>query len=594
MGLRRKDSKNALTTCRGVTDRGRACRRALASPKNSSRYDGAVVITDNDEDPAMFFCHQHKAQAEHLHADEVSVVSIQGRHSLEEVFRNLGLEDVDEEAEASPSPPLRTSRNDIGIPEPSQTVAHDYAADTRPERTIPRRKRSHDNRRKTEAEPESASRPRPSRRKPIEESPPAKKEGFFSSLLMSCFNDKPVSRKGKERGDRERERLNAPRPVRVDSRRSEMEHTPRPRPSNEHGQPDTEYRSSNPAVTLAGQQILSETPTPRIRRRDSDRRHDSGANPADQTRKHRRRPSGATHRSSQNNNLDIPSRTRPDFQVYNDSTPSKPPRQPYLNPSFSHSDSPPALTDSRPPILHSKSTPDPQQLGLMPGEWPPPLPRGASDSTRICYAKLLTAMSEAPSKTDAPGYIYIFWQTDVQQTDDETSAVASIISAPASQGLRRQETILQRRFFDASAKNARLAPVKLKDLEREREKEKTIFLKIGRATNVHQRLTQWKKQCEYDISLLRSYPYARRETGEKRKESNERKRGEPRPVPNVVKVERLIHLHLEMLGMRVRKGCRCGTEHKEWFEVGASAGSVREVDGIVRGWVRWSEERFEG
>ncbi|KAE9976147.1 hypothetical protein BLS_002227 [Venturia inaequalis] len=574
VGLRRKDSKNALTTCRGVTDRGRACRRALASPKNSSRYDGAVVITDNDEDPAMFFCHQHKAQAEHLHADEGSVVSIQGRHSLEEVFRNLGLEDVDEEAEASPSPPARASRNDIGIPEPSRTVTHDYAPEPRPERTTPRRKRSHDNRKRTEPEPEPATKPSPSRRRPIEQSRPIKKGSFFSSLIMCCFSDEPVTRKSKERSERERERLNAPRPVRVDLKRSETEHRARPRPSGDYvyEQPDMEHKSSNPAVKLAGQQILSETPSPRIRRRDSDRRHDSGADPSEQKRKHQRRPSGAHHRSSQNNNLDKPSRTRPNFEVYNDSTPSKPPRQPYLNASFSHSDSPPALTNHRPPILYSKSTPDPQQLGRIPGEWPPPLPHQASDSTRICYAKLLTAMSEPPSKTDAPGYIYIFWQTEVQQTDDETSAVASIISAPASRGLKRQETILQRRFFDTSA-TARLAEKK--------DTEKTIFLKIGRATNVHQRLTQWKKQCEYDISLLRSYPY-------------EKKRGEPRQVPNVVKVERLIHLHLEMLGMRVKKSCRCGTEHKEWFEVGASAGSVREVDGIVRGWVGWSMERFEG
>ncbi|QDS70061.1 hypothetical protein FKW77_004305 [Venturia effusa] len=574
VGLRRKDSKNALTTCRGVTDRGRACRRALASPKNSSRYDGAVVITDNDEDPAVFFCHQHKAQAEQLHADEGSVVSIQGRHSLEEVFRNLGLEDVDEEVEASPSPPAKLSRHDIGIPEPSQTVAHDYAADPRSKRTSSRRKRSHGNRRRTGAEPESVLKPEPPRKRPIEDMQPAKKGSLFSSLIMCCFSNEPVPKVGRERSNRQRERLDVPRPVRVDSRKSEMAHTSQPRPSGEHRLPNMDYRSSNPAVTLAGQQILAETPSPRIRRRDSDHRHDSGADPSDEKRKHRRRPSGAYRRSSQNNNLNLPSRSRPDFQVYNDSTPSKPQRQPYLNASFSQSDTPPALTDQRPSILHSKSTPDPQQLGRMHGEWPPPLPRQASDSTRICYAKLLTAMSELPSKTDAPGYIYIFWQTEVQQTDDETSAVASIISAPPSQGLKRQETILQRRFFDTSS-NARLAPSASKN-----DAEKTLFLKIGRAKNVHQRLTQWRKQCEYDISLLRSYPY-------------ERKRGEPRQVANVVKVERLIHLHLEMLGMRVKKSCRCGTEHKEWFEVGASAGSIREVDEIVRGWVRWSEERFE-
>jgi hypothetical protein len=189
---------------------------------------------------------------------------------------------------------------------------------------------------------------------------------------------------------------------------------------------------------------------------------------------------------------------------------------------------------------------------------------------RLIYAKLLTAMSEPPSKTDSPGYIYIFWQTDVEQTEDETSAVASIISAPKlDRGLRRQETILQKRFFQTSA-NTRLP----------QPDKRTLFLKIGRAVNVHQRLIQWKKQCEYEISLLRSYPY------------NSTGRAQARQVPNVVKVERLIHLHLEMLGQRVSKRCRCGTEHKEWFEVDASARGVRDVDEIVRRWTRWSEDRF--
>ena len=188
----------------------------------------------------------------------------------------------------------------------------------------------------------------------------------------------------------------------------------------------------------------------------------------------------------------------------------------------------------------------------------------------MTYAKLLTAMSEAPSKTDSPGYIYIFWQTEVEQTEDETSAVATIISAPTmDRGLQRQETILQRRFFQTSA-NARLP---------ETEK-RTIFLKIGRAVNVHQRMNQWKKQCEYEISLLRSYPY------------DSKGRVSLKQVPNVVKVERLIHLHLEMLGQRVTKQCRCGTEHKEWFEVDATPRGVRDIDEIVRRWVRWSEDKF--
>jgi hypothetical protein len=63
-------------------------------------------------------------------------------------------------------------------------------------------------------------------------------------------------------------------------------------------------------------------------------------------------------------------------------------------------------------------------------------------------------------------------------------------------------------------------------------------------------------------------------------------------VPYVGKVERLVHLHLEMLGKRVKKPCRCGTEHKEWFEVEGTTRAVREVDDIIRKWVAWSIRKY--
>jgi hypothetical protein len=258
------------------------------------------------------------------------------------------------------------------------------------------------------------------------------------------------------------------------------------------------------------------------------------------------------------------------LNVYRDTSPTPAPRRAYQQAGDPKSDPLLSVPDRRPLKSRSKSSPESQQLKRIHGEWPPPLPPNATDTMRITYAKLLTTMSEQPSKTDTLGYIYIFWQTDVQQTDDEASAVATIISAPKlDRGVQRQETILQRRFFQTSS-NARLSGTE----------KRTIFLKIGRAANVHQRLNQWKKQCEYEISLLRSYPY------------DARVRAIMKQVPNVVKVERLIHLHLEMLGQRVSKQCKCGTEHKEWFEIGATAQAVREVDEIVRRWVRWSEERF--
>jgi hypothetical protein len=179
-------------------------------------------------------------------------------------------------------------------------------------------------------------------------------------------------------------------------------------------------------------------------------------------------------------------------------------------------------------------------------------------------------MSEKPSEKDAPGFIYIFWQTDVKQTEAETNAAASLISTPINRPQRNDEEVLQRRFFQTSA-NAKLPP---------REK-RTIFLKIGRAVNVHQRLIQWEKQCEYSISLLRSYPHSTQN-------------GEARLVSYVGRVEHLIHLHLEMLGKRVKRQCRCKTEHREWFEVDATPKAIREVDEIVQCWIRWGEENLRG
>jgi hypothetical protein len=564
-GLRRKDSKNALTTCHGVTDKGRACRRALASPKNSSRFDGAVVITDNVEDPAIFFCWQHKDQADTFDkGDEGSVVSIKGRHSLEDAFRSLGLDDVDEEPEPgskepSPSPLLAP------IPEPSVTVANDhYPAPSHPQHTPRPAGYPYERHRRRRSEHERGSYvqngvEKPRRRRSEVQRPEPSKRSF--SLFACCFGAEPSSR-SIGRAKAEREHYPAARPVQTDQQRSYR---------TDHTRPQMTGRPARPSYQQMPAQNSPKTPV-EVRRKEvsSHRKNDSGVAMAiDKDRYDSRRASDSSPRLYPR--LDVPSQSRSGFKVLHDTSPTPAPRRAYQQAGDPKSDSLLSVPDRIPFKARSKSSPDSQQLQRIHGEWPPSLPRNTTDAMRLTYAKLLTAMSEQPSKTDSPGYIYIFWQTDVEQTDDETSAVASIISAPKlDRGLQRQETILQRRFFQTAA-NARLP---------ETEK-RTIFLKIGRAVNVHQRLNQWKKQCEYEISLLRSYPY------------ESKGKGVVKQVPNVVKVERLIHLHLEMLGQRVSKQCRCGTEHKEWFEVGATANAVREVDEIVRRWTRWSEEKFQ-
>ena len=64
-------------------------------------------------------------------------------------------------------------------------------------------------------------------------------------------------------------------------------------------------------------------------------------------------------------------------------------------------------------------------------------------------------------------------------------------------------------------------------------------------------------------------------------------------VPNVKRVERLIHL--ELAEQQVKRQCAaCGKEHREWFEVEASQAGVRGVDEVVRRWVGWSESQGLG
>lgn len=66
----------------------------------------------------------------------------------------------------------------------------------------------------------------------------------------------------------------------------------------------------------------------------------------------------------------------------------------------------------------------------------------------------------------------------------------------------------------------------------------------------------------------------------------------PRKVPHSHKVERLIHIELAGLGIRVKddeKCAACGREHREWFRVEASRKGVADVDEVVRRWVGWDE-----
>jgi len=204
---------------------------------------------------------------------------------------------------------------------------------------------------------------------------------------------------------------------------------------------------------------------------------------------------------------------------------------------------------------------------------------------------LLAELAKPISQQDEAGYIYIFWLTPESQAATPPAEAARSLLAPPSSSSRPSSS---RRPSDILAS---FATGILDDLFDDDDRgttsrgpggsgsggtNKTILLKIGRATNVQRRLNEWNRQCGYNLSLIRFYPYV--PTGSPA--------GAVRKIPHSHKVERLIHIELEGLGLRVKdqEKCEaCGREHKEWFEVGATRKAVADVDEIVRKWSDWDE-----
>lgn len=64
----------------------------------------------------------------------------------------------------------------------------------------------------------------------------------------------------------------------------------------------------------------------------------------------------------------------------------------------------------------------------------------------------------------------------------------------------------------------------------------------------------------------------------------------PRQVPNVHKVEGLIHIELNAKRLQGKGKCdACGKEDMEWFEVEASREALRAVDKVIRRWSDWAK-----
>ena len=261
----------------------------------------------------------------------------------------------------------------------------------------------------------------------------------------------------------------------------------------------------------------------------------------------------------------------------------------------------PPKTPTRPPISSSPGrsshgpSPTPSQtqnlLSLIPSSLSP-------QTTSL----LLNELSRPISPSDDTGYIYIFWLTPESEDstpDDETAS--SLLDGdddeeneygglyPSLKPSRGQKTNQTLQRYASLRHASRAAPLlQHKQHQQPRQEQHTILLKIGRAANVHRRMSQWTQQCGQNITLIRYYPYtSSNPKPHALSTSNSLIKG--RKVPHVHRVERLIHLELAEKRI-VKPECQaCGREHREWFEIEASRDGLRSVDEVVRRWVEWAE-----
>ncbi|KAL8864829.1 MAG: hypothetical protein Q9174_007203 [Haloplaca sp. 1 TL-2023] len=129
--LPRSDSKNVATTCKGITDSGRPCRRGLRSSKAD---DGVLAVTADDvvggDGAAAFFCWQHKGQAQNLIPESradgaTNVYSLKTRTSTDTLIERLGLLDVGNGGRRGTNKKKNTSQrpDKSGLPETWQKVS---------------------------------------------------------------------------------------------------------------------------------------------------------------------------------------------------------------------------------------------------------------------------------------------------------------------------------------------------------------------------------------------------------------------------------------------------------------------------------------
>ena len=473
--LRRSDSKNPATTCKGITTSGSHCRRSITlSPtpiphfprnKSNSTKDGVLAVLDagngpSDEGAAAFFCWQHKDQAMTLtnanHGGrKANIVDLKRRTSLDTLAERLGLLDIEDHGSG------RSRR------------------ETKKQRTRERAVRK--------------------------ETLPKQWQDVDGPLMA------------------------------VHSKRGEK-----------YAQPKRKKEPSLfAALCCVGSPDADPLPPTRIRKFDE---KVSGTGPATEEIENRSQPSrwatqDISHKQQQTLAKQAPSSPK---QVH-------------------HSISTPPMGSHRPRLSADSSSQTQNLLSFI--------PKTLSLQT---MSLLLAELAKPVSPHDEAGYIYIFWLTPSSTSSPDDDIASSLLiddnAGPTTLRGREKSQVISTHATD--------------------EKTKTLLLKIGRAANVQRRMNQWTRQCGYDLSLIRFYPYLPSTKVPSPLPSPRGKIPPPLPpgpvkVPHAHKVERMVHM--ELADKRVKQSCEaCGKEHKEWFEVQGTREGLRDVDGVVRRWVGWA------
>ena len=244
------------------------------------------------------------------------------------------------------------------------------------------------------------------------------------------------------------------------------------------------------------------------------------------------------------------------------------PRTPIVSasgsPKISHTACLDKRTADRPNISRDRPSQTQNLLSVIPNTLAP-------QTTSV----LLAELAKPVSPNDEDGYIYIFWLTDTAAMTPDARTASSLISdkLPSPPNGRRKSDVLQAYGAESGVNGNTPKPA-------------TILLKIGRASNVQRRMNEWTRQCGYNLSLVRFYPYV--PTSSRPSVSTTPASSTPQKVPHAHKVERLIHL--ELADQRVKRSCEsCGKEHREWFEVNTSREGLRNVDDVIKRWVGWAQ-----